>query len=59
MLKILTEADPNEPEAKRKSSYYRRLLTELHEIRTIHSRLKAEWALKKTAPNLLQPQNMY
>ena len=42
MLKILTEADPNEPAAQRKSSYYRRLLTELHEIRAIHSRLKAE-----------------
>ena len=59
MLKIITEADPHEPAAQRKSSYYRRLLAELHEIRTIHSRLKAEWALQKTVPNLLAPQNMY
>ena len=59
MLKIINDADPNEPTAERKSSYYRRLLAELHEIRTIYSRLKAEWALERTAPNLLAPQNIY
>ena len=59
MLDIISKADPEEPAAQRKSSHHRRLLAELLEIRSIWSRLKAEWALDKTAPNLLAPQNMY
>ena len=59
MLDIITKADPNEPAAQRKSRHHKSLLAELFEIRSIWSRLKAEWALDKTAPNLLAPQNMF
>jgi hypothetical protein len=55
MLDIITKADLDEPAAQRKSRHHRHLLAELFEIRSIWSRLKAEWALDKTAPNLLAP----